>query len=366
MMAASARRFTADVVRGRSQGGIDLSPDLVAVLGSWSWEPPVVLGMLAASALYALGWVRLSQRRRRPAHLAAWRAWCFAVGIGAIGLALLSPIGVFSQLFFFAHMTQHLLLVVAAAPLLLLGAPLLPMLWALPRGLRLGIGRLFAPGSLLQRLFGALTHPFVAGPLFIGMLALWHLPSFYDEAQGRTLVHDLEHLCFLGTALLFWWPVIHPAGGRRRLSYGAAIPYLFFAMLEGNLIGALLTFADHPLYATYQRVPRLWGISLMQDQQMAGLIMWVPGGLAYFIPIFAVLAMLLKEEERAARAAAAEAEAAPHGTSARAVPADRVPGGPGAALKTGGCRSGGAAADDGSMGEPSERRRAGGADRPAR
>lgn len=273
---------------------------MVAFIASWSWDPTVLAGLALSVGLYAFGWYRLSRRGAGRPVLAPWRAWCFGAGLAAIGLALLSPIGAFGGLFFFMHMIQHLLLVEVAAPLLLLGAPLLPMLWGLPRGLRVGIGLLFAPGSPLSRVFGFLTSPLVALSLYATAVAVWHLPAFYDAAQGRTLVHDLQHSFFLGTALLFWWPVIHPTGGRRRLSYAAAIPYFLPPMLVGNLIGALLTFADSPLYATYQRVPRLWGLSVVQDQQLAGLIMWVPGGLVYAVPVFALMVLMFQgQQERA-------------------------------------------------------------------
>lgn len=234
--------------------------------------------------------------RRRRTTLASWRVWSYFAGLATVWIALLSPIGVYSELFFFFHMIQHLLLVEVAAPLLLLGAPLLPVLWALPRDARVGVGRVFAPGPL-HTLFTALTHPLTAVTLYCATLSVWHIPSFYDAAQGRTAIHDLEHILFLGTALLFWWPAIHPAGGKRRLSYIAGVIYFFPPLMLGNLIGAILTFAQHPLYATYQAVPRVWGVSVLQDQQLAGLIMWVPGGLVFAIPVFVFLVLTFQGSE---------------------------------------------------------------------
>ena len=261
-----------------------------------------MLGTLLAAVLYAAGWRRLRRRAGGRAAPPPWRVGCYAGGLATLWLALLSPVATLSSLFFFLHMTQHLLLVTVAAPLIWLGAPLLPVLWALPLSVRRPLGRLFVSGKPAQQVGHFLTHPLVANVLFVGAIAFWHLPSLYDAAQGRTDIHDLEHLVLLGTALLYWWPVIHPTGGRRRLSYAAGIPYLFPAFLEGNLLGALLTFAGTSLYETYQKVPRLWGISVLQDQQLAGLIMWVPGGFVYLVPMLVLLARLFREEERAADA----------------------------------------------------------------
>ncbi len=176
-------------------------------------------------------------------------------------------------------MVQHLLLTLVAPPLLWLGAPFLPWLSALPRRLCRALGRLFAAGRPLRRLSDTLTAPLVAMPLHMLTVALWHLPAWYDAAQGRTPVHDLEHLMFFGTALLYWWPLVHPSGGRPRLKPGFGVLYVVPPMVEGDLIGALLSFAQQPLYTTYLAAPRIAGLSVLADQQLGGLVMWVGGGL---------------------------------------------------------------------------------------
>jgi cytochrome c oxidase assembly factor CtaG len=270
-----------------------VSAELSAFLQSWSLEPQIVLGLLIAAGLYAVGWWRYTRKSRGKPPLPPWRAVCYALGLIAVGLALLSPISVYSSLLFSMHMTQHLLMMIVAAPLIWLGAPLLPSLWALPRAWRRAIGALFVPGNPVQRLFHYLTVPVVAVTIYLVTIAVWHIPAFYDAAQGRSVVHDLEHLMFFGAALLYWWPVVHPAGGRRRLSYGAGIFYLFPALLEGNLIGALITFAGEPLYETYRLAPRVWGLSAVQDQQIGGLLMWVLGGLLLLLPIFVLVYKLV-------------------------------------------------------------------------
>ena len=271
--------------------------ELSAFLLSWSWEPTIVIGLLVAAGLYARGWYRLRRRGRGGRILKPWRAWCYAAGLATVVLALLSPIGTYDSIFFFMHMIQHVLLIMVAAPLIWLGAPLLPTIWAFPRRGRRRIGRLFQQRNPVHRVFHFLTQPGLALALFVLVLFIWHYPALYDAAQGRTLIHDLEHALFFGTALLFWWPVIHPSGGRRRLSYGAGILYIFPAKIAGFVLGAGLTLSSEPFYQTYAALPRIWGMSALDDQQLGGLIMWVFGGLLFIIPLLALVLMMMRDDE---------------------------------------------------------------------
>ena len=275
---------------------IRVCDDLVVDLAAWSWDPAVLVGAAASSCLYLRGWLRFG--RRNP-----WRAGSFGAGVLLILLALCSPIGTYDQQLFSLHMTEHLLLTLGAAPLLLLGKPLVPLLWGLPRTERRGVARLFGPASLLSRAAAYLGRPPVALGVYSLSFAVWHLPKLYDLAQGQTLIHYTEHAVFFTTAVAFWWPVIHPHGGPRRLPKIAATVYFALPMVEGTLIGALLTFANTPLYATYVRASRLSGLSALDDQQLAGLIMWIPGGLVYAAAVLALLVSVLREEEASANRA---------------------------------------------------------------
>jgi putative membrane protein len=266
-------------------------------LAAWTFDPGVLLSLAALVTVYACGWRRWASRSRVPPS--PWRAAAFVVGILLILLALLSPIGTYDQQSFALHMLQHMLLVVGAAPLVLLGAPLVALLWGLPEQERRGLGRLLRRETPLHRLGTRLAHPLVSGTLFLTIFGLWHIPVLYDAAQGRTFVHDLEHTLFLTAALLFWWPVIHPGGGARRLSSLGAMAYLVPAMLEGTVIGALLTFAPLPVYATYRASTGFAGLSALEDQQLAGLIMWLPSGLVYLGAILALLGLALREQRQA-------------------------------------------------------------------
>jgi len=267
---------------------------------TWPNEPVLLIGLTAAACLYGLGWSRL-RRVAGGVAVSRVRAAIFSASIVAVALALLSPIAVYSERLFFMHMIQHLLLLLVAPSLLLLGRPLVPSLWGLPAPWRMAVGRVLVPGRPLARLGHLMTTPLVAAAAFVTTIAVWHMPVFYDAAQGRSVTHDLEHLMFFGTALLYWWPVIHPAGGQRRLSYALALPYLLPPFLESMLIGVLLTFAERPLYRTYAEMTMPWDFTVVTDQQLGGLIMWIPGGMFFLIPLIGLLMALLQgEDSRAA------------------------------------------------------------------
>jgi len=263
---------------------------------TWPNEPVLLIGLTAAACLYGLGWSRLN-RVAGGGAVTPSQAAAFFAGIIAVALALLSPVAVYSERLFFMHMIQHLMLLLIAPPLLLLGRPLVPSLWGLPAPWRVAVGQLLVPGRPLARLGYLITTPLIAVAAFVITIAVWHLPVFYDAAQGRSVTHDLEHLLFVGTALLYWWPVIHPAGGQRRLSYARALPYLLPPFLESMLIGVLLTFAARPLYRTYAEVAMPWGFTVVTDQQLGGLIMWIPGGMFFLIPLIGLLMALLRQED---------------------------------------------------------------------
>lgn len=271
-------------------------------LAAWSADPIVLAGLTLGAVLYARGWRTLRAHTRHRAA-ATWRGVAYAAGLVVLAVALLSPIGTLSDELFSLHMTQHLLLTTVVPILVLLGAPLVPFLLGLPPTERRGVVRLLlASRSPVRRVFTTLSGPPVALPLHLGVLLLWHVPTFYDAAQGRSALHDLEHALFVGTALLYWWPIIHPAGGKRRLGYGLAIPYVFAAMMATQVLGALLTFAATPLYATYRNAARISALSPLEDQQLAGLLMWIPTGLLYGATMLVLLSRFLRDDEQRQRA----------------------------------------------------------------
>jgi putative membrane protein len=273
-----------------------LTPD--RLWSAWTFEPLVVLGLGAVALFYALGRQRLHDRAwdrsstGRPQAISFWAGWL------ALALALLSPLHVLGETLFSAHMAQHELLMVLAAPLLVLGRPLLPGLWALSPPNRQIVGSI-SRVTWLRRGWSMVTRLDVATALQIFAVLVWHAPTLYQESVRSESVHALQHMAFLGSALLFWWAVFH--GTRARLRYGAAVLCLFFTAIVTAGLGALLTIAPHPLYPVYSAGVRGWGLAPLEDQQLAGLIMWIPGGLTYLVAALALTKAWLTESERRVR-----------------------------------------------------------------
>ncbi len=272
-----------------------MSPTLDAILRSWPLDPWLAAALLISGGVYLRGWLAL--HRRDPQRWHAGRLAAFLSGLAAVYVALASPIEPLADLLLQVHMVQHLLLTMVAPPLLWLGLPLFPMLRGLPRPVRTVwvIPLLAAPS--LRRLFGRLTHPLTALVLFVAITWFWHVPPFYELALRSGGWHYVEHLCFLGTALLFWYPVVRPYPAKPRWSLWLLVPVLLLADLSNTALSALLTFSGRVLYPHYTEVPRLGGISALDDQSAAGVIMWVPGSLAFLLPLFVIGIRLMSGRE---------------------------------------------------------------------
>ena len=265
---------------------------------AWTWSPPLVAGLALYAWLYPRGLRALWRRAGRGRAVAAWRAGCHHAGVAALVVALVSPVDAVGEALFSVHMVQHLLLMMVAAPLLLLGDPVTVVLWALPIDWRRRVGLRWRRATTLRALWRALTLAPVAWLLHVGALWLWHAPSLFERALESPPVHLLEHATFFLSALLFWWLLVARHG--RRLSVGAKVAYLFAATLQGTILGAVITFARHPWYWSYYGTTRAWGLSPLEDQQLAGLIMWIPAGLIYLAALLPLLGGALTARPRAA------------------------------------------------------------------
>lgn len=285
-----------------------MDPIIEDLFRSWTFEPWSVVSLLLGSIIYLRGWWQLY--RRLPRRFGARRLIAFQSGMLTLFLALVSPLHELAEKLLQFHMIQHLFLMMVVPPLLLLGAPILPLLRGLPRpALRYGLRQLFSSRAF-KRLANFFTDPLVCLLAFTVSNVAWHVPALYELALRSEFWHAVQHICFFGTGLLFWWPVVQPWPSRLRWPRWTMIPYLLFADIQNTALSAFLIFSERVLYPTYAAVPRLWGISVLDDQTAAGVIMWVPGSVIFLVPV-AVLAVGLFDspQTRAARASNVNYEA---------------------------------------------------------
>jgi cytochrome c oxidase assembly factor CtaG len=296
-----------------------------AIFLSWSVNPELAFILAAASVLYLRGWLVL--HRVTPGRFPAWRLVSFGAGVATLWFAIASPLDSLGSLLLSAHMVQHLLLLSVAPPLVLLGAPFLPVLRGLPRSFaRDGVGP-FLVWPPLRKCAAGLTHP-VVGWVAMGVTLLaWHVPATFELALRSPGWHKTEHACFFLAALLFWWPVVQPFPSRPLWPLWTVPAYLLAADLLNTLLSAILTLSEHVLYPTYAAAPRLFGTSALSDQATAGVIMWVPGSLVFLIPAAALAIQYLSPSHSLVRpvrtAAGITLWVPPAGPARRAAPTRR-------------------------------------------
>jgi putative membrane protein len=268
------------------------------------WEIPwIVTSELALTAwIYVRGWRRI--RRTRPALFPPWRPACFLGGIVALFVAVTSPLDTFSDSLLFMHMVQHFVLMSIAPPLIVLGAPVVPMLRGLPRWM---IRRLLRPlfrSRALPAIGRFLTRPRVAWLAMNAAYIGWHIPRAYEFALASENWHNFEHACFFFTNLLFWWPIICPWPSRPLKSRWILIPYLLLADIINTGVSAFLCFSGRLLYPSYNVPMRPFGLSALNDQVAAGAFMWVCGSTVYLIPAIVLVIQLLSPGKEPRSAAA--------------------------------------------------------------
>ncbi len=268
-----------------------MSATLDACLRSWPWDPWLLATCLASVVIYYRGWHALGRRDPGRWHGAQFAS--FVAAVAALYLALASPLEPLASLLLAVHMVQHLLLIMVAPPLLWLGTPLFPLLRGLPRAVRsLGVVPLVSSRAV-RWLFHRLTHPLAALPVLAAATWLWHIPQAYELALRSQGWHYVQHACFLLAGLVFWYPVVRPFPSRPRWSVWLLLPYLILADIQNTVLSALLTFSGKVLYPHYAQVPRIANISPLADQTAAGVLMWVPGSVAFLAPLFAIGLQLL-------------------------------------------------------------------------
>jgi putative membrane protein len=245
-------------------------------------HPSVLIGLALLGGLYVY-WGGLKASRRQIA--------AFAGALVLLGLSLNGPLHALSDRYLFsAHMVQHLVLTLVFPPVLLYGTPA----WV--------VRRLTRPRAV-ARLARWATRPLVAGALFSVPITLWHVPQFYEAALEQHALHIVQHLVFLATAVIMWWPVLSPVPELPRASYPTQLIYLFALGLPMSLAGALITLADSVLYPFYIAAPRVWGLAPLADQQLGGLAMWVVGTIYLWVAATVVWFRWAMREERAGEGA---------------------------------------------------------------
>jgi putative membrane protein len=272
---------------------VRVQPD--TVLLAWSWEPWIIAALIASAVLYSRGILQLRRASGSSGSLPGWQITSFAVGWLTLVLALLSPLHKLGAALFSAHMTQHELLMLIAAPLLVMGHPLIAFVWALPQRWRPRLGRL-VKSKWISSPWQGISAPLAVWLIHGSTLWMWHIPVLYQATLNTELVHALQHATFLITALLFWFTLIHGRYGR--MGYGVAVLYVFTTAVHTSILGALLTFAQNLWYPIYETRTAPWGLSPIEDQQLGGVIMWIPAGVVFIVIGLALFAAWLGESER--------------------------------------------------------------------
>jgi cytochrome c oxidase assembly factor CtaG len=257
---------------------------------NWNFAPSILVMLLSQAALYGYLIYLARQDGHWGTEVRVRHIVWFALGLSLIFVALVSPIDALSnEALFSAHMVQHILLMLLASACLLLGTPgyWIRSLYDLP---------------VLKVVLPIVTHPLVTLAIFNAVMWVWHVPSLYEGALRNVNIHIIEHMMFLVAGVLLWLPVIHDVPPKHVLSYPARMAYLFACMISSSILGAIFTFAPTIAFPFYGNAPLFFGLTPQTDQQLAGLIMWVPGGGIFFIAIMIVFGAWLNSEDRKARA----------------------------------------------------------------
>lgn len=259
---------------------------------AWDLDPIVTAALMGSAGLYAIAYRAVRQNRRKSAS--PRRALAFYGGLSAMAVALLGPLDTWNDELFLVHMLQHLVLMIVAAPLILLGRPVqLALQAAPPEYSATVVGAVFGR-KRMRHIATALTHPLTVLVLFNVNLGLWHLPDFYGLALKNDLAHEIEHALFIGTALLFWWVMIDPVPRHHRASIHWRLGMCFATCMFGGLVATALTVANRVLYPHYLTIETPWGLTPLQDQQIGGGIMWISGGI-YFVLMFVMLYRMIND-----------------------------------------------------------------------
>ena len=267
-----------------AHAGERLQPDDLA--SAWEFDPGVVIPLAISGLLYARGtYIQRVTARRQNLYF-----WC---GWALLAVALVSPLHPLGEVLFSVHMIQHEVLMLAAAPLFVLSRPLATFLFALPFEWRRSLGQ-FAKTNYVRGPWSFLTDPLTAWGVHAAAIWIWHAPFMFELTLKSELAHTAQHLSFFLSALFFWWALFYAHG---RKAYGPGVLYVFTTAVHTSILGALLTFAPRLWYPAYSTTTEAWGLTPLEDQQIGGLIMWVPAALVYLAAGLWLFAGWLRESD---------------------------------------------------------------------
>jgi len=273
-----------------------MQPACRAIFAEWSLPVFLTGTLIVLGLVYMRGWFAI--RKTRPVQFPPWRLGAFLLGLAVIWLAIASPLDGFADVLLSAHMVEHLLLMSFAPPLLLLGYPVVPLLRGLPHAITVYLLGPLIRTKLLRDAGHILITPLVAWLAMNLVFLEWHVPAAYDFALEHEHWHQFEHLCFLGTSIAFWWPLIRPWPTREHYAGWLLLLYLVMADIVNTVLSAFLAFCDRPVYPYYVREGNPFHISPLSDQRAGAVVMWVFGSLVFLIPVIVLTVRLLQGKER--------------------------------------------------------------------
>jgi len=267
---------------------------------SWNLDPLIAIGLLLGTWLYLRGVAALWRSAGTGSIVQRWQVWAFAGGFGSLLVALVSPLDALGAALFSAHMVQHVILFLLAPMLFAAARPETAMAWAIPVPYRKAVLSGIHRQPVVRGVRSLLSNPVAIWMLFTGILWIWHVPALYDAALRSDLVHQVEHLSFLLAAFLFWSWLLRSSAGRSSRG-GLAVLFVFTSVIQSGLLGAILTFAGTTLYEGHLPYTEAWSLTGIEDQQLAGLIMWIPMGLWFTATIVFVFVAWLRDADRSVR-----------------------------------------------------------------
>jgi putative membrane protein len=277
----------------------DPASSLGDLVSRWDLTDPSALLVLALASAYIFGLARLSARAH-ASPLESKRVYAGVAGFAAIYIAIAGPFDAFAAEAFWLHMLQHIIISMIGAPLILLSSPMPAYLWAMPETMRLGAGELLRSKGVPVRLLRWLIDPRITVPLFMGTLYAWHAPVLFSAALENNAVHHLQHFTFFASAALFWWPIIGPAPVRSKLSYPQRLLYLLSVVTPTAVLASIITMSRGIIYDDYLNGPMHFGMTTLEDQTMAGLILWLPGNALYLSALTAIFFTWASKESKQA------------------------------------------------------------------